>query len=343
VRKPRLFHAVALVFVLWNALSLLWSVDPQATATRLFTFLQLLALIYMLWDTLRTAAALDAALQAYVLGAWVTVLSLIGNHLAYGPIGYQDRFSTGTFQLDDLGLILALGIPSAWYLAVYARSGRVIRALRAVNFAYVPTGVVAIMLTGSRAALVSVAASLVYMVVSLFRVRRAVGTAALAMAAVLFVVLQPLVPPQTLERLGTTGREVAEGDLEGRVPIWREALVTFRDHPLLGVGGGAFRSADSGKVAHNFVMRSLAELGLVGFALFCGLLVVTAAHVPGQPTGLMGLWWSVLATWLIGASLYNFENKKQTWLFFTLVVVGRSLSAFPSPHAAGAGGGQRKP
>jgi exopolysaccharide production protein ExoQ len=324
VRKPRAFHVMVFLFLEWNALSYFWTVDPAATVERLFTYVQLFILVCILWDTVTTLESIHLALQAYVLGAWVTVVSLIGNYVIRGGTEYQDRFTAGTFQLDDVSLILSLGVPAAWYLTVHRRTG-VLRALRWVNFLYVPPAVIAIMLTGSRTAFVSLAAGLAYMLASLARLRRPVRVTALVGLVGLVLVMAPLVPSQTVERLRATGREATEGTFSGRTFVWREAYDMFSHHPVLGVGSGAFRGADSRHVPHNFVLGFLVETGLVGFLLFASILLLAAAGAVGQPAGLSGLWGSVLMTWLIGASFYNFGEKKQTWLFFSLVLAGAGL------------------
>lgn len=347
LRRPGVFHVVAFLFVEWNALSYFWTVDPEATAERLSTYVQLFVLVFILWDTITTRESLDLALEAYVLGAWVTALSLAGNYVLHGGREYQERFTTGSFQLDDVSLILALGLPPAWYLAVHGRA-RLLRALRWVNFLYAPLAIVAIVLTGSRTAVVSLVVSLGYALATLTRLRPRARVAALALLVGLVLASLPLVPAGTIERLRETGREATEGSVSGRLLIWREAVTTFEEHPWLGVGSGAFRGADSRHVPHNFALGFLSELGVVGFLLFMVLFSVTAVSALRQPAGLPGLWASVLATWLIGASLYNFGEKKQTWLFFSLVACGAGLletgrppgwQAAGEPHAVAAPAG----
>ena len=327
IRRPGPFQVLVLLFVLWNGASLLWTVDPHATLDRVLTYAQVFALTYIVWDTLTTLESLELALEAYVLGAWVTAISLMWSFLAHGPAAYQVRFTTGTFQVDDVSLILSLGIPSAWYLAVHARGLRLVRALRWVNFAYVPLGLVGIMLTASRTALVSSAAGLAYIAASLPRLSWRARTLSLVLIAGLFLGLASFVPPATVARLGTlrASTDTTEGELNGRGPVWREAYATFQDHPLIGVGSGAFRAVNTMKVTHNFVLGFLVEIGMIGFALFVAILGLAAWNAGRQPSGRLGLWTSVLATWLIGASLYNFQEKKQTWLFLALVVAGGSL------------------
>src|SRR3990172_5665179 len=136
-RRPTPFHMAVYIFVLWNLVSLFWSVDVDLTLNRLQTYLQLAALVFILWDLYVTPKALQAGLQAYVLGAYVAITSTIVNYLS-GISGVNARYGATGFNVNDLGLTLALGIPVAWHLALIESKGRRAYTLRLMNFAYIP-------------------------------------------------------------------------------------------------------------------------------------------------------------------------------------------------------------
>jgi len=329
-RKPHPFHLVVLLYVIWNALSIFWSVDPNATVPYVRTFVQLFVMVYIIWEMVTTHEALRPAIQAYILGAWITAGSLIASYLLYGAAEYQRRFTVGTFQLNDVGLIIALGIHLAVYMAVAETSGPLSQVLRWINLAYIPTAIVTVMFTGDRAATVGILPALWYVLFSVLRIRISVRMLGLAaVVAGLFVLMLPLIPEKTIGRLSTVS-QIAGGDLGGRGVLWREAFETFTEHPLLGVGAGAYRTS-AGKLTHNLSLDLLAELGVVGFGLFWLILFMAAKSVRAKKE-FKGLWWSLLTTWLVGAHAYNFEDKKQTWLFLGLIVASAVL---PERRAAG--------
>jgi O-antigen ligase len=100
----------------------------------------------------------------------------------------------------------------------------------------------------------------------------------------------------------------------------------FSKQPLLGVGSGALKTATFlGGVAHNTFLSVLAELGLIGFTLFVGMLAIVAYQAAKQPKWLSGLWLSILAVWCIGAFTLTWEYRKPTWLFLSLVVISADL------------------
>lgn len=325
VRRPRPMHVAVLLFATWNVTSVLWSEDVPTTLRQSLTYVQLGALVYLLWDTVRTHEELRAVMQAYVLGAWVTVARLLADSLP-GGTEYQARFTTGSFEVNSLALILGLAIPFAWYLAVGPGRGGA-RFLVPVDLAYMPVAVVAVLLTGSRSALLSLVPGIVYVLVWLVRFgasRRLLAVAVVA-AIGLFLGSQSLVPERTLERLSTTSSAVTGGDFGGRLSTWRLAYVTFADHPISGIGSGAFRTVGTEKAAHNVALRFLVELGLVGFTLFASIVFLAMVDARKQRRALAGLWISLLLMWGIGAAVHNFEDRKQTWLMFGLVAVGAGL------------------
>lgn len=328
IRKPLPFHLAVLSFALWNLASVFWTTNLTATLLQSFTYVQLALLVYILWDTLRSYQALRAAMQAYVLGAWVSVISLF---IGYERAGaeYLGRLTVGTFEVNALGLVLGLGIPFAWYLVVGQSSKRRHRLLAAANLAYIPAAVIAVMLTGSRSAILSLLPVLIYIALGLVRLgvsRRALAAFVLAIVGV-FLTTTPLVPQRTVERLASTPTAITQGNIGGRLNTWRDAYDTFAEHPIVGTGSGTFVAATTQRAAHNVALRFLAELGLVGFGFFALILVFTVSNVRHQPKALARLWISLLLMWAMGAAVHNFEDRKQTWLVFGLAAVGAGLSS----------------
>jgi O-antigen ligase len=86
------------------------------------------------------------------------------------------------------------------------------------------------------------------------------------------------------------------------------------------VGTGAYREETSGKVTHDVWLRLSAELGLVGISLFLLLLVVLVVGATRERGPLRQFSVAVLAVWMIGATVYNLEDKKLTWLVLSLVL-----------------------
>ncbi|MFQ5545315.1 MAG: O-antigen ligase family protein [Acidiferrobacterales bacterium] len=325
-RKPRAFHLVFIIFVLWHAASVFWSVDIDSTLNSLFRYVQLFVFVYILWDLYTTPAALKAGLQAYVLGAYVSIGNVIVNYQA-GVAEDFHRFSATGFNANDVALILVLGMPVAWHLAVSEGSSSKTWLLRLINFAYVPVALFAVLLTSSRAASFATLIVFLFILASLTSLKPYLRVLVFVAVTGSLLALQPLVPERSFHRLATTGTEITEGDLNNRLGIWREGIVVFSEHPILGIGSGAFRAAatETRGVPHSFVVGLLTEVGSIGFGLFATLVTMTVYSVGFLPKSHSRLWLTILIIWVLGAATHNWEHRKQTWLFLSLAVANASL------------------
>lgn len=328
VRRPDPFLLATFVFVIWAALSVFWSMDPRQSIGHVLTWVQSVGFALVLWDLYRTRAAVMAGLQAYVLGAYVAVGGALVNYLASNPFYTNyDRFSPGATNPDGFGFIIALGIPVAWYLGGSQRTTKMLRFLRVVNYAFIPMAFLGLALSGTRTAAIGAVVGMAYGLASLTRLRLPALIAVLALLAYAVYALLPVVQPlRSFQRFGTTGIEITQGDLSGRLYEWRQGLESFSEHPLLGIGSNMFRSVSSlGKEAHNSFISILVELGLIGLVIFGVILVMVVRHALAHPRWNRGFWLTVLSVWVIGSSTLTWEHRKTTWLFLTLVVVSATL------------------
>lgn len=329
-RKPRPFHIMVCLFVLWNALSLLWSAEPSRTLSHVGTWVQLLGMVFIMWDLYTTRAALFAGLQAFILGEYVAIGGAVANYLAGNPFYTQyQRFSpaaqTGP---DGFGFMVVLGIPVALYLASSMSTRRMDSLFKLVNYAYIPTAFVGLALSGTRTALLASVFGIAFGLSSLTRVRLAarIPIFVLLTSAILFVVphVQSL---RSFQRLGTTYTELRGGTLNKRTEIWREGLAVVPEHPIIGVGSNTYRSVNSmGKLAHNSFLSVLVELGVIGLALFGIILAIAVIEAVRQPKWDARFWLTMLAVWAVGASALTYEYRKATWLFLSLAIASAALA-----------------
>ncbi len=331
LRKPTAFHAAGFLFVLWHTVSAVWSIDAERTLDRSQTYVQLFALTYLVWDLYRTPAAVRAAFQAYVLGCYVAIFSLYMNYQA-GITEASRRYTAGGFNSNALAFGLALGLPLAWYLLVNpAGRERLGRLLRLANAAFLPIAMFAITLTGSRAGFFGAlpVAALVAMTFPRLRLRVAIVALVLVLAGGGFVA--SYAPESSVERLADTGAEIRAGTWNERTAIWRESVRSIASHPILGVGGGTHRSAaiETGKVAHNFALGLLVEVGLLGILLFLGVFAVAAVEVSRLSRWNHWFWLTILGIWLANNATHNWEDSKQTWLFLALAVGAANAARQP--------------
>ncbi len=141
------------------------------------------------------------------------------------------------------------------------------------------------------------------------------------------------------DRLEMAARTTEEADAESNFLLLqrRGALQAFRDRPLLGIGWGGFYNSPyspTGHELHSTPLRFLAELGIVGVALYLGLMLYL----------LMGPLYSFLllrrgpyampalamlvALWSLAASYaYNRHITERTfWLLVVVVLTFEALA-----------------
>jgi O-antigen ligase len=335
VRKPHLFHIVLSIFVLWNISSLFWTFGFELTKSRVITYTQIFFLTIIIWDIYRTPSALNAGLQAYITGAWVAVLSTLFNYYSGVLISTYEvgRYSASGINAGDFVIILAIGIPIAWYLARSAERISTNHILKVINYAYIPFSGLAMLLTGSRLAIFALIPALIYILGTLIRPNRILTNVVLLLAICgVLLVLQSFVPQSTWERLSTARTSILEGDLGGRVSLWKEGINAFLEHPITGVGAGAFRIVNPyGSAAHNTYLSVLAELGFFGLVLFLSLLAIVCYSLRYQTGSELKLWVTVLAILVIGISVQTWEFTKTTFFVFSMVVISASLSKYRTP------------
>jgi len=312
-------HLLMVLFVIWAAMSYLWSSDPEVTLIEVTVYLRLLIMVWLIWQLLPDAGQQIRLLQAYVLGTLVASIDTVYQFIHHNESAYQ-RYAGAGLNPDDLGLVMALSIPISYYLLI--RSERRMAWLYGAQLVLSGT---AILLSAARGSVfaVAVALSIVPLTATRLKWRQ---SATILLTAVLFISAAAFfVPASSWDRLSGIPNELLEGDLSGRKAIWAAGLEVFREHPFLGVGAGAYLPSVRHilvvpNVAHNTFLSVLVELGVIGLGIFSallGVLLLSAKELPWLPKR---LWLVCLAVWLVGVSSLSWEARKPTWLLFGLLL-----------------------
>lgn len=321
MRKPKAFHAALCAFVALNAASIFWSANPGATTILILTWFQLLIMALLFWDLYTTRKAVIAALQMYVLGAYVVLGDTLANFFV-GNAFYHGRFNATGTSPDDTGVILALALPIAAYLIAFRQSDRFAVPLKILNSLYIPAAFIGIALSGTRTALVVAVPGVLFLVGLVMRSRFSTQILVGLLLIIGTTIVLPRIPAASIQRLETTRSAMESGNLNGRHRLWSEGFASFVRHPMLGVGANMFRSINTEhKVAHNSFVSVLVELGLVGLLLFLTTVIIAGIQIFGQPLWDKWLWICIFVGWILGSSTLTWEYRKTTWLFLNLFVV----------------------
>jgi probable O-glycosylation ligase (exosortase A-associated) len=213
------------------------------------------------WWYLITAASFAVfALKGSVFGVLTG-----GQDKVYGPKNSM------IYDNNDFGLAMNMALPMFAALARTEDS----RFLRWGFWAAVPMGIVAVILTYSRGAMLGLATVLFAMMMN--SKRRFVG---LASSVILTSIVFLTAPEKWIERMQTLKDVSTDQSALARLHSWTFAYRLFRDHPILGGGFQTFTAplygeynmlADKVQGPHSIYFQVLAEHGLPGLILFLGL------------------------------------------------------------------------
>jgi O-antigen ligase len=318
-RKFHLFHAFVLLFFLWNIVSYLWSINDAYTMSRITTYAQVFILVLIVWELYQKPSDLIAGLQAYVLGSYVCIASLINNYTrGIVAVRWQVRYSATGVNAVDLSILLLLGIPLAWHL-FRLLDGKKFFFFKLVNITYIPLAIFSIFLTGSRTPLFAIIPAIIFILLPKgFKIGRYLLV--FVFLAVSLLVIVALLPPEIIERLSTALSSISSSDIGGRADLWSDSIALFLEHPITGSGAGTLPTV-IGTWAHQTFLSILAETGLIGFLLFAGILIIVINQAGRLLERYSGLWFSIFYTWVIGILALSWETKKVTWLFLSFIII----------------------
>jgi O-antigen ligase len=184
---------------------------------------------------------------------------------------------------------------------------------------------------------------------------------AFSLAVILgLAIILPLAGPTLNKRFSQGIRQENLGSMRG--DLWLAAIHAYREHPLTGIGYGAFKptlfewaieapgvrignfpqgALQTGKPVHNVYLESLTELGPLGLLLFLGLLLATARSLrrTGRRARASGDRFMLtasrallvaLATFAVGSIFLPTVTSRTLWM-----IVGLSLALAEMPAGEG--------
>jgi O-antigen ligase len=329
------FIYVLILFVGWAAISLNWAEETGPALDAVLRYAPNAMLFLIVFSAVRTREQAMWVVAAFVLGALAS--AVYGLIVPTDPAA-TERLSGAEGNANETAAALVAGGALAGALAASWRGHPVLRWLAAIG---VPLCGYAILLTLSRGGLVALGAALIAAVFVAGRWRPVVlgGAVITAVGAVMYFAV--FAPPMARQRVTQL-----EGGT-GRVDIWKVGWRMVESNPLHGVGAGNFQNSsvhfllqpgavarsdfivDTPKAAHNTYLEVLAELGVVGLALFLIILgfsltttvkAIRAFRQRGDPQ--MEIISRALFVALIGLLAACFfgsrEFSKQLWMLMAL-------------------------
>jgi O-antigen ligase len=328
-RRWHKFHIWALLFWIWAGACFLVYHSGDRLPSKYWTYGQLLLVLWMVWELAATEARQRGLLMAYVAGAYVAALDTLAIYRQQA--GAARRFAAGGADPNDMSMVLALALPMAWYLGMTSHN----TVVKWLGRGFLPLGVLAIGLTGSRGGMVAATVALLIVPLSMTRLTPGRLISAMIMLLAAGALAVAYVPETTIERLSTIGTEVEGGRIGGRAKLWRAGLQAYAQHPIAGFGTGHFKSAitpilgPAAQVAHNSFVSVLVEQGIVGFTLYMAMLFAvfrSVMRLRGMDrrfalvllvtlcvTMLPLTWEDRRVVWIVMALLLGFSQARMAW------------------------------
>ena len=334
-RRLHPFHVAAFLFVVWAGLNLLFFNSVPSLPSKYFKFIQLGLAVWMMWELAPTWPRLMGLLIAYVCGSYVAAVDTL---LLYRSASKLLRFTAGNTDPNDLAMTLALALPMAWYVGMTHRNS----VVRWVCRVYVPLGILAIALTGSRGGMVTTVLALTIVPLTLGRLTPGKMAAAVGLLIVTGALAVVYVPEKIVQRLSTTQAEVADKNFGNRGPIWRAGFHAFERKPIVGYGTSGFVRAimpemgARSQLAHNSYLSVLVEQGMIGLFLYLMMFLAAYRAILHLPKVERRFALILLATLSVAILPLTWEDRKPLW-FILAALVGLSKAW------VGAAGGVAQP
>jgi len=314
---PRVFYFIFLFFI-WITMSYFWAYSPERVLIQLIMYTQLFLLTWIIYEYVDDEKQLLSIFKAYVYGCCVVSFMTINEYLTASGAERGSRFFLEEYNPNNLGQILAFGLPLAFFMIIRGYKRFIL---------YFPIALFMMFILSSRTVLIMFAIILISTIWMLFRykIRFRKTTLFLLLIAGIFVYNQ--IPPENLARLSTVGEEISSGTLNNRTIIWDAAFHVIGDRPIFGVGINSFSKAaepylGTGGAPHNVYLSIATETGIIGLVLFGTILlhVFYYALKADRNSKMRWLALTILAPWATISLVGHSEGEKFTWILFAIII-----------------------
>ena len=309
------------LFVAWSSLSLAWTMAPESTEQRAFTYWLLLTFLWLIWQYVTTLKEQQTMLRVFLVSVAFVLLILYYNYMSGTDVTTEERYAAAGLNLNSLGLILVTTMNLIFYFL--SRRTQVRRGLmNGILWAYFVMAAIGTLLTGSRAAIIGLIVCITLTLMTVHRVGRKAAAMFFVCAIAGLILIPRLVPSNTFARFAE-GRQAQT--YQTRTEIWKHGISAWCQTPFVGVGAGAYRTADAsvgglGAVCPQHVCQRACRERSDRFHLLHDILrhVIAngVAHALGREDSLAE------DTRLLPSALMSGseEYSKVTWLFFALIL-----------------------
>ena len=275
------------LFLFWGSISVLWAVEPNGALRQLASSAALITFYLVAVSFRITENEFKWVVRLAILGGCLAAMFAVyeysaGINWATGSgssLVERGSLIVGETEVNPdffgLKLIIPISLAVAAFLAARSWWGRLI------SFCALAITVLALLLTMSRSALLSMLVLIIVFLVRLRLYRR------LMPVILLGSVLLAAMPASFFRRI----QEAGETGGAGRLDLWKAGLEMFKHYPWVGTGLGNFvivyqqyagyspKFHGFARNPHNTYLDVLVELGILGLVLFLIAIVTQVRDV----------------------------------------------------------------
>ena len=338
-------------FLVWAVASGIWTVGFTDWSGTILTLVQMFALGLLVGDLIsRNPSIAPKIMWVYSGSAIATIVLYVVAPSITGSLADTGRIEA--FASQGPAQFSAVLVPAFLFL-VYSGAEAIFRpGLGRLASLFILSAAALIawasLVSGTRSALVGLIVGLLALVV--FGIRRSGGRVALATVGLAGGGAALAIPGASEAILSRVATAISTGGA-GREDIWAVGATIFAQHPIIGVGYGAFGAAFTadviristvpglslaalyeGRGAHSVLLATAAELGVVGVFLLGTFLwrVLTAE----SSTALWSYARAAVLAVFAQAMLLDVIERKQVWLVLG-IAAGLAVSRPPSSTVNG--------
>ena len=292
LREARSTLVLVGAYTLWSVASIMWTVDVATSVNALGALGISLVYLFAFATIIRSPKDLRGLMVAVTISSVLLALIWIAQYLhgvdrRYSTVGDPNYFAA--YQVITLPLVVVL---------LSRERSPLVRGFLYLAIAIIADSVITTLSRGGFVVLLVVLAMFAILPARYLFASRIRKTTFLITCLVGVLLLLPFAwaPLQQRFQVGFSQDTNIAGD---RGDIWAAAMTGYREHPVLGLGYGAFpavsfqllsdtpgvnlprhyRFLNGGEYVHNAYIGSLAQIGPLGLLLFLGIVGATANNL----------------------------------------------------------------
>ena len=328
--RNQLFFGLMLVFILLSIPgSIIYGSNDRFWV---LTYVQLAVMVFMIMGLMKTEAAMKLFMRIIFLAIQVSVIFSIYSYYQASQYLSYARAVGFAGDSNEFAVYTVTGLCIGYYLLRSAQKmiGKLTLSISTV------VSVFSLILSGSRGGIIAL--SVVVLFIGAIDGKESIKPLiiGLCLIIILGVMAFPILPDYQISRILDIPQSIFYGEktVSLRYELWKTSFRVWKDYPLFGVGSGGvttykvehmlYKNIDTNYVTHNTYINILAEMGLIGFLLFVGIISISIMgyyrsmlKFRRKDQGLYRiavLFSAILVCWLTACMSLNLQHNRYLWM-----------------------------